>query len=432
MLVELGDAVTRETITRLQKQASSFATKTLDEVSQIAGQIDWSPFDAEGTPGPDAVRALVERIDMIEQKLNSLCPVGVYQQTGAKFECTADRIPMYETRLSTLSLWEHVQFLHWLRGLYRRRRDELAHAISQQLMEAESLGTLDGQPFPIGPLTMPLKALHDELVASLTTGGLTSRGAVPVPGYPQPVNMYLYMTQYTNAWQRLEALARLIEKAQPESFWARFQAARMKWAETLALYQSAARDWNALEQFVGKATSPAWSNARPVRSSLSALRGLVEGGLQQAVNAEVANHGPEKMIEALKAEVDAAAKFHSLPDQIRELRQAVEKELTDIIDQTRLQALGRVLIAKRRSQLPMPKQAATYAESQAAFEAFNVKVIETGRSYFEEAGQRTTWDRWVEIYVALRDGKYAVSPDDETALRELEDMKLIERTVKLK
>ena len=155
-------------------------------------------------------------------------------------------------------------------------------------------------------------------------------------------------------------------------------------------------DLDALTKFVGTAASPAWANARGIRANLDTLRSLVEGGLQQAVNAE-ADQGPEKLIDALTAEVEAAATFHSLPEQIRELRQAVQEELKGILDETRLQALGRVLTAKRRSQLSAPKIGETYTETKNAYEAFNVKVGETGRSLFENAGKQITWDHWVEV-----------------------------------
>ena len=59
-------------------------------------------------------------------------------------------------------------------------------------------------------------------------------------------------------------------------------------------------------------------------------------------------------------------------------------------------------------------------------------MIETGQRYFEGADKEIAWDRWGEIYRALVEGRYAISPEDDAALRELEKMKLIERTVKLR
>ena len=431
MLADLGDTFTPETVAKLQKQSTSFAPKDLDAVEQAAGQTDFSVLELGGSAPPEAIRALVRQVDEIERRLKTICPTGIYQQTGETFDCVIDRIATYEQRLSTLSLWERIHFFHWLRDQYRQRREQLAHAVRQQLAEAELLKTIDGHPFPIAPLTLPLKAILEELKASLASGTLSSRGSIPVPGYPQSVNTYLFMGQYANAWHRLEALGQYVERVQPTSFWARFQAARSLWAERLRDYQSAATAWESLARFMGQAPSPAWQEAKGIRANLEQLRALVEGELQQAVNAE-ASQGAEKLMDALESEVEAAAKFHTLPDQIGALRQAVEAELKALIDETRLQALGRVLAAKRRSQLIVPPLAETYAETKAAYEVFNVKVVETGRRYFEGAGKETTWDRWVEIYLALREGRYTISPEDETALRELEEMRLIERTVRLR
>jgi hypothetical protein len=239
------------------------------------------------------------------------------------------------------------------------------------------------------------------------------------------------MGQYADGWHRLEALDQYVGRAQPTSFWSRFQAARSRWAERLQDCQSAVTAWESLDNFVGKASSPAWQKAKATRANLEQLHALADGGLEQAVNAEV-DQGAGKLIEALEAEVEAAAKFNTLPDEVETLRQAVEAELGAIIDTERLHALNRVLAVKRRSQLTVPSLTATYVETKSTYEAFNVQIVETGRRYFEDAGKEIAWDRWVEIYLALREERYTISPEDETALRELEGMKLIERTVKLR
>jgi len=431
MLTDLSDTFTPETVGKLQKQTSSFAPKDLEEVERVAAQTDLSALELGGSAPPETIRRLVCQVDEIERRLGTICPAGVYQQTGATCDCTTDRIAAYEPRLSTLSLWEQVHFFHWLRSQYRNRRDQLAHAVRQQLSEAEALKTIDGHPFPIAPLTQPLKAILEELGASPASGVLSSRGAIPLPGYPQSVNTYIFMGQYASAWQRLEALGQLVERALSTSFWARFQAARSSWIERLRDYESATTAWESLARFVGEAPSPAWQGAKATRAHLEQLRALVEGGLQQAVVAE-ADRGAEKLMEALTEEVEAAAKFRTLPEETGTLRQTVEAELRVIIDETRLHALSRVLSAKRRSQLTMPSLAATYIVTKAAYEAFNVQVVETGRRYFEGAGKQTSWDRWVEIYAALHDSRYVISLEDEMALRELEEMKLIERTVRLR
>ena len=323
-----------------------------------------------------------------------------------------------------------MHFFHWLRGQYRQRREQLAHAASEQLAQADDLKTIDGHAFPTSPLTLPLKAILEEINASLAMGGLSSRSALPVPGYPESVNTYLFMGHYANAWQRLEALGKFIERTQPASFWARFQAARNQWNQHLQSYQHATTSWEALSQFVGDANSAAWADARPIKAKLEQFRALVNGGLAQAVNAE-ADRGAEKLIDALEDEVRAASKYRDLPQQIGELRLGVEDELQAMIDRKRLQALTKVLAAKRRSTPVAPQIGKTYGDTKAAYEAFNVQVAETGRQLFEGAGKQTTWDQWQEIYEQLVDDKYVMKPEDDVTLRELEEMRLVKRTIKL-
>jgi len=431
LLADLGDTFTPETVGKLRKQSTSFAPRDLEKIEQIGAEMDFSVLDLGGSAPPATVTKLARQVAEVERLLQAICPPGVYQQTGAPFEASVDAIATYEQQLTAWSLWRQVHFFHWLREQYGRRREQLAHAVSDQLAQADGYKTIDGNPFPIAPLTMPLKAIREEVTASPATGGLSSRSALPVEGYPQSVNTYIFMVQYANAWHRLEGLGRYVERSQPTSFWVRFQAARNRWAERIRDYQHAAAAWESLTRFMGDATSPAWVAARPVRARLEQLRLLVEGGLEQAVLAEV-DQGPETLIDTLEAEVRAADKFQDLLQEIGDLRQAVEAELQAIIDTGRLQALGRVLTAKRRSQLTPPTMGDTYAETKAAFEAFNMQVVETGRRYFEGAGKQTTWDHWLEIYSALIDGRYTIKPEDQSALQELEEMKLIERTVKLR
>ena len=157
-------------------------------------------------PDRDDIRALVRQIGEIERRLSTICPPGIYQQTGAAFECTTDQIAAIEQKLNALSLWEQVHFFHWLREQYRQRRDQLANAVAQQLVEASTLGTVGGHPFPVAALTQPLKAIAEEVKSTLSAGAMSSRGAIPVPGYTHPTNVFLFMGQYANAWQRLTRL----------------------------------------------------------------------------------------------------------------------------------------------------------------------------------------------------------------------------------
>lgn len=430
LLSNLDDTFPTEAV-QLKKLSTSFMPKTLEQVEQIVARTDFTVLDQGGTAEPAAIAALARQVDEIEVLLQKICPPGVYDQSGAFFQATPDQIASYEGRLPSLSLWERTQFLAWLREQLRQRRQQLAHAINEQLGQAESLKTLAGQPFPISPLTMPLKAILEEMNAPISGGGLSSRGAIPVPGYLQSVNNYLVVEQFANAWQRLEKLGDCVDRTRPTSFWARFDAARKRWQTRLKDYDHAQTAWDTLATFMGDAASPAWSGSKATRAKLEQLRALVSGGLAQAVNAE-GGREPEKLVDALEEEIKAAEKFHDLPQEIASLRLAIEAELKAIIDAPRLQALSKVLAARRRSQPSVPPIAATYADTKAAYQAFNVQIAKIGRSYFEDAGKQTTFDQWQEVFWQLHDGQYVYQPEDDAMLRELEEMKLVERTVRLR
>jgi hypothetical protein len=430
LLTNLDDTFPSET-QRLKKLGTSFMPKELDKVDEIITKADFAVLDQGGEALSANIATLVRQVADVEQQLQKVCPPGVYQQSGAIFECTPDQITNYEGRLTTLSLWQQVRFLAWLREQLRQRRQQLAHAINEQLGQAESLKTLTGQPFPVAPLTMPLKAILEEMNAPIAGGGLSSRGVIPASGYPQSVNNYLVVGQYADAWQRLDKLNDYVDRTRPTSFWARFDAARKRWQTRLQDYSHAQAAWDALSAFMGDVGSPAWSTSKATRAKLDQLRALVNGGLSQAVNAG-ADRGPEKLMDALIEEISAAEKFHDLPQEIVNLRQTIEAELKAIIDAPRVQALSKVLAAKRRSQPTVPPIATTYVETKEAYQAFNVQIAKTGRGYFEDAGKQTTFDQWQEVFWQLHDGRYIYKPEDEAMLRELEEMKLVERTVRLR
>ena len=325
LLANLDDTFPAET-QRLKKLSTSFMPKELEKVEQIVAKADFAVLEQGGAAQPAAIATLSRQVAEVEQLLQTICPAGVYQQSGASFEATSDQITNYEGRLTTFSLWQQVQFLAWLREQYRQRRQQLAHAINEQLGQAESLKTLAGQPFPIAPLTMPLKAILEEMNAPVSAGGHSSRGAIPVLGYLQSVNNYLVVGQLANAWQRLERLGDYVDRTRTTSFWARFNGARNRWQDRLQDYAHAQTSWETLTAFMGDASSPAWAGNKATKAKLEQLKALASGGLAQAVNAG-ADRGPEKLIDALEEEVKAAEKFHDLPQEIANLRQAIEVEL---------------------------------------------------------------------------------------------------------
>lgn len=430
MLIEtLGDTFTDETVGQLRKRAATFAPKDLEKVEAAAAQANFMALKAGGAL-QESFTQLVRQVDAVERGLQTIAPASVYQQTGEAPAFQIDALATYVGQLQTDSLWRQVHFYAWLRGELQRRTAEIAHAVQEQMAQAQGLKTVDGRPFPIAPLTQPLRAIQEELRAAPGSGGLSSRNALPVPGYQASIATYLYMKEYANAWRRLEALSKFVERAQPTSFWYRFDAARKRWAQRIEDYKQIQDAWQRLAIFVGDAASPAWLNAKTIRADLDQLAMLVDGGLEQAVNAEV-NQGAEKLIDALEAEVTAADKYRTLAQAIAELRAAVDGELNGIIDTTRLQALNRVLSTRRKSVLYAPAPGATYTATKAAFEAFNVQVVAAGRQMFEDGGKETTFDRWVDIYGRMSDNQFRPAPDDKDVLTELAQMKLIEVTYRL-
>ena len=91
-----------------------------------------------------------------------------------------------------------------------------------------------------------------------------------------------------------------------------------------------------------------------------------------------------------------------------------------------------MLTAKRRSQPTVPPLGATYTESKATYQAFNVRIAEMGRAYFEDGGKQTTFEQWQEVFRQLLDGRYVNKPEDSAMVRELEEMKLVEFTLRLR
>ena len=74
----------------------------------------------------------------------------------------------------------------------------------------------------------------------------------------------------------------------------------------------------------------------------------------------------------------------------------------------------------------------SYTESKRAYELFNNKVMDAGKTRFEGKGKKTNWELWVEIYTTLSSGKQVKNPEYDACFDELEHMGLIERTVRLK
>jgi hypothetical protein len=121
-----------------------------------------------------------------------------------------------------------MAFLAWLKRTFLTTRDELIEEIDQLLVKAGDLDTAEGHPFPVAPVTLPLKAIKSELenavMGTAAAGTQTRMAAIPVATYTLMIDQYLVNSQYELAWKRLDALADLISEERTASFFSRFKS----------------------------------------------------------------------------------------------------------------------------------------------------------------------------------------------------------------
>ena len=151
------------------------------------------------------------------------------------FDCSPARILSFENRYATLSLWERVAFLSWLKKTFLETRDEMIDEIDQLLTEAGSLDQAEGARFPVAPVTLPLKAIKSELENAakglIAPGTRTQMATIPVASYVLLIDQYLVNSQYEHAWKRMDALKDLIGKERPNSFFCSFREAARSMVE---------------------------------------------------------------------------------------------------------------------------------------------------------------------------------------------------------
>ncbi len=112
--------------------------------------------------------------------------------------------------------------------------------------------------------------------------------------------------------------------------------------------------------------------------------------------------------------------------------QKIKDDLLNIIDDMRLQALNHLLRNAGENEWHSPELRKTYDKTKTAYETFNNQVADEGKGSLEAKNKKTNWELWVEIYSALSSKGYTKNTAHEAYFDELEQMGLIERTVKLK
>jgi hypothetical protein len=131
--------------------------------------------------------------------------------------------------------------------------------------------------------------------------------------------------------------------------------------------------------------------------------------------------------------LDDAEATNTMLSQLSRLVSAWEAdtktELDALLDRGALAALNHVLRAQKQPEFSPPAIGASYGTTVEKYNAFNQTVNQKGQSFFEEAGRRTTWRKWVGIHKALTAGTFRESPDYD--ISELEQLGLTRKSVRL-
>lgn len=418
--------------TRIEKASFVFAQGQIAQAKDVAQAADFGLLArAEGSA--EEFAKLVRQVVHFRDHLNQVCPAAVYERSGGSFDLAPSQIREYQDRYESLSLWHRVNFLKTLRDGIVEKRNELIVAIRDLMTEAEAMANAKGKPFPLSPLTQPLKAIQQEVEASVVGGATTLRARITVPDYPFELWRYLLDSKYDEAWGRLESLSQMASREIHEGFWTRFRALYEKWCEGVDQFAQADAAWQRLDAFMVDAPPKAWDGAKRLKADYTALRGLVNGSLKNQVDGQVDVVDVDRLIQELQSEVEAALpKLEALPEQIEGFRQGLLRELRQVVNGVNLRALNKVLEAQGEPAMPEPTPKPSYQRTRDAYEGFNAAVVKKGRAFFEGAKRKTSWTLWVELYQDLATDQYQKEPEHDVYLNELEEMRLIERTVRLK
>ncbi|MDY0059829.1 MAG: hypothetical protein RBU45_08475 [Myxococcota bacterium] len=378
-----------------------------------------------------SLKTVVAQILEIEARILDVCPLEI-GETTLDFDCSPALILSFENRYSALSLWERVAFLGWLKKTFLKTRDEMIDEIEHLLTEAATLDLADGSPFPVAPVTLPLKAIKSELENAVkgaaAAGTQTRMATIPVASYTLMIDQYLVNSQYEHAWKRMDALKDLISEERPGSFFARFKKLHEQWSKAVKDFRSAAAAWKSLADFVADAPASVQASLNPLKLEVQKFRGLVDGGLKQQIQSQIDQVAETELLKSLETEVVATAReVQRLPQQLTERLDDLKADLRRVIRQRELRALNRVLKSVGKPAKAEPNPAATYGSTKSRYEAFNGKIAQEGASHFEGAGKSVHFSLWVDISSDLEAGSYNEDqhPDHADAIRELKEMKLI-------
>jgi len=386
----------------------------------------------------ESLKTVVAQILDIEGRILGVCPLEI-GETALGFDCSPARILSYENRYATLSLWERVAFLAWLKKTLLEIRDEMIDEIDHLLSDAAALNEAEGHPFPVAPVTLPLKAIKSELEnavkGSAAAGTHTRMAVIPVASYTLMIDQYLVNSQYEHAWKRLDALKDLISRERSGSFFARFKKLHELWSMAVKDFKLAATSWQLLVDFAADATASVQGSLNPLKLEVQKFRGLVEGGLTQQIQSQIDQVAEAELLKSLETEVVATAQaVQGLPQQVTEKLDDLKAGLRLVIRQKELRALNRVLKSTGKAIKAEPTPAATHGTTRARYEAFNGQVSQEGASFFEGASKGVHFSLWVDISGDLEAGAYDEDqhPDHADAIRVLKELKLIRSRLELR
>jgi hypothetical protein len=272
-----------------------------------------------------------------------------------------------------------------------------------------------------------------ELEEALLGQGLSLRDFIRLSEYPLRISQYLLQEEYDKAWSRLKVLAELSSKASADSIWGRFMRQYEQWKGAVEHFSKAQTAWNDLNVFMAYAPDKIWSGVTDLRKEYETLEDQVGGGLKNDIDSQVNVHEGILLLKKLSDEVSASApKFQGLASKISSFHHDIKVKLQKIINDQNLQALNHLLRTEGEKEWYAPGCQNTYQTTKDTYENFNNKVSDEGRARLEGKGRKTNWDLWVEIYTDLDSGKYVKKAEHEPYLGELEQIGLIERTVRLK
>lgn len=385
----------------------------------------------------DAFTDLVAQILQIENLIVKVCPLDIGSK-NVEFECVAAQIGQFERKYNSLSLWQKVSFLSWLKKHFLSKREELLSEINRIIKDSNELKLVSGKPFPIVPLTLPLKAIQNELENALKGVGspsMTRMATIKAGNYTLLIDQYLVDSKYESAWERLSALGDLVSPDMTDSFYARFVALRTSWESVIETFNATDTVWTQLSEFTKDAPQEILSDLTGIKSEIQKYNGMIFGGLESQIQSQCDDTAEDELLTSLQNEVDACeSKLQPMQQKISDRLDTIKSDLRKIIRSTQLQALNKLLQSEGKSIMEEPKAEDTYQKTKMAYESFNTKVIADGDNVFEASGQPVSFELWVDIYKGLSNGSYSEDehPDHDEAIKALKKMKLIRTRLELR